>query len=246
VEEIFRNRTYRAAVESSDLVSFAVSCKETNLFIVSKSRWEKEARDAVLRARYAIEHYIGTKQEFSESLTPMDDDPLAPAIIRQMIGDTKLAGVGPMASVAGAIAEYVARAINGIDESGGDVIVENGGDIFMISERDRIVSIHAGEIPVRLGIVIHSAGEGVGISSSSARFGHSMSFGNCDLATVVARHGALSDACATALGNAISSPGDIEQSLSEITAIPDVLGALAICEGKIGITGDISLTAVDR
>lgn len=262
--KIFDNRTYRSRVKGDDLRGFSVTVKETNLFIQAEKDLSQEVLDIVLDARHIIEDYIISREEFKTSLIPIEDDPFAPAVIRAMIVDSARVGVGPMAGVAGAIAEYVARGLIDVSEEGVDaissVIVENGGDIFMVSEGHRVIALHIPpsmthtrremEVVVSesggLGIEISDASQGIGISSSSSSFGHSMSLGLCDLTTVVAESGALSDAAATGLGNSVRDEKDIEGALDNIIAIPGVQGGLVVMGGKIGIKGDIRLTALDN
>jgi ApbE superfamily uncharacterized protein (UPF0280 family) len=238
---IFDNRTYRARSRSTDLVSFAVTVKETNLLVQAETDLVREAYAAVYDARAAVEVYREAHDDFARSLVPVPDDDLAPPVVRQMIRGSRLAGVGPMAAVAGAIAQFVAEKLASLSP---EVIVENGGDIFMRSVKTRVVALlpEGDETPV--GIEIADAAGGIGVSSSSALIGQSLSMGRSSLATVVARSGALSDAAATALGNLVSAARDIEPSLGEITAIPGVIGAVVVIGGKIGVKGGLKLVAL--
>jgi ApbE superfamily uncharacterized protein (UPF0280 family) len=243
LHNIFANRLYRIERKGRDLTAFTVTVKETNLFIQAEGDLAELATDTVLSLRRNIESYIRSRPEFAASLIPIKADPYAPDIVREMIEDSRSAGTGPMAAVAGAIAEGVVRVLSKAG-SGKDVIVENGGDVFMMTGGERVVGLQGADALLNIGIVIpagDSGPSGVGVSSSSAHFGESLSLGGCDLATVVARRGALSDAGATALGNKIKSERDINGALQEIVAIPDVIGAIAVVDGKIGIKGDITL-----
>ena len=75
-----------------------------------------------------------------------------------------------MASVAGAIAQFVAQ---GLLESTNQVIVENGGDIFLKVNRPVNVSVFAGESPLseKIGLKIPSRQMPLGICSSSGTVG---------------------------------------------------------------------------
>lgn len=238
---LFDNRTYRTIARGADLVGFSVTVKETNLFIRAGTDLTEEAYAAVMDARNAVESYIRARAEFQTSLVPVADDPYAPPIIKQMIGDSRLAGVGPMAGVAGAIAEFVARRLL---SAAGEVIVENGGDVFLISGHTRVVALFAENEGPNIGIEAGGASQGLGISSSSAHIGRSLSLGGAELATVVAGRGALSDAAATALGNRVKKIDDIQRALGEITEIPGVSGAVVVAGGKIGAAGDVKIVAL--
>ncbi len=256
--DLYANRVYRIGrieQKSRDLATFTITVKETNLFIQAKADLSKVAVDTVLSLRHNLESYIKSRPEFLTSLKPIDSDRFAPEIAKEMIEDSRTAGTGPMAAVAGAIAERVAIAISNVADAGDkrgsdgkDVIVENGGDVFIVTTGERVIGIYSGDFLFGLGIKV-SAQElgisGIGVSSSSAVLGESLSLGNCDLATVVAKRGALSDAAATALGNKVKNAKDIENGLDEIVDIPDVVGGLVIIDGKMGIKGEITLVALD-
>ncbi len=241
MQPLFENRTYRTISRGSDLFEFCITVKETNLFIRAEKDLTDEAYAAVMDARNAVERYIVSRPEFQTSLVPIADDPYAPSIVKEMIRDSRLSGVGPMAAVAGAIAEFVARRLSGASL---ETIVENGGDVFLVSAGRRVVALYVNNEGPRIGIEIGDARHGCGISSSSAVIGRSLSLGKADLATVVAHTGALSDAAATALGNRVKKVLDIEPALAQVTAIPGVLGAVIIADGRIGAAGDVKIVAL--
>lgn len=247
---LFDNRTYRIGIPEVELSSFTITVKETNLYIRTNNPRTQPVFDAVLSARHSLEQYIADNPQFAATLSPVADDPLAPRFIREMIQDARVCNVGPMAAVAGTLAEIAAWSIvksHQEDERPTEAIVENGGDVYIISPVSRVVSLEwsmdEGK-EGRVGIEIPPSPEGIGISSSSGTFGHSLSLGGCDLATVAAKSGSLSDAAATALGNRIESPEDIEGQTADICRIPGVLGVFVVVGGVIGIQGDIHLTAV--
>lgn len=241
MQQLFENRTYRTLSRGADLVGFCVTVKETNLFIRARADLTDEARRAVMDARAAIERYIRYSPPFQTSLVPVAEDPYAVPIVREMIRVSGLAGVGPMAGVAGAIAEFVARRLRAASD---EIIVENGGDVFLVSADTRVVALHAERQGPNVGIEVGAARQGIGICSSSARIGRSLSLGGSDLATVVAGSGALADAAATALGNRVKKAADIEPALTGITGIPGVAGAVVIAGGKIGAAGDVRVVAL--
>ncbi|MBP5165761.1 MAG: UPF0280 family protein [Oscillospiraceae bacterium] len=144
-----------------------------------------------------------------------------------------------MAAVAGAVAEHVGRALSGLSE---EVIVENGGDVFLIGRRERTVAIYAAESPLSglLGVTVLPQG-GMGVCTSSGTVGHSLSLGRADAAVVIARSCALADAAATRLGNLVRAPDDIEDALERICSVKDVLGALVIIGDRMGAKGDVRL-----
>jgi uncharacterized protein len=236
----YTERAYRRTVKASDLVSFQVRVKETDLWVSTRERLEKETRDLVLHARHQIESYISSHPDFLTTLEPYPDDPLAPPVVKEMISATRPSGVGPMASVAGAIAEFVGQ---GLLKSTGQVIVENGGDIFLMAKRPVTVSIFAGASPLseKLGLLIPARQMPIGVCTSSGTVGHSLSLGAADAACVLAASAALADGAATALGNRIQGKKDLAGVGDWAAGIPGVLGCLAILGDRMTAWGDIEL-----
>ena len=148
---MYEERTYRNLVRTDDLVNFEVIVKETDLLIRAERDLSKEARESILKYRNQLETYIAMHPEFVKSLVPLDEDPYAPEMVREMIRTSALCHVGPMAAVAGAMAEFVSRDLMKVSKQ---VIVENGGDIYLATSRERMVGIYAGTSPLsmKLGI----------------------------------------------------------------------------------------------
>ncbi|MCX8126916.1 MAG: UPF0280 family protein, partial [Dehalococcoidia bacterium] len=151
-----------------------------------------------------------------------------------------LVGVGPMAAVAGAIAEEVGKDLL---EFSPEVIVENGGDIFMKVTKDRLGGIYAGDSPFsgRIAVRVRAADTPLGIATSSGTVGHSLSFGKADAAMVLADSACLADAAATALGNLVVSSADIVPAIEWARRIPGLRGVLVIKGGDMGMWGRVQL-----
>jgi ApbE superfamily uncharacterized protein (UPF0280 family) len=233
-------RTYRERITTEDLVSFNVKVKETDLWISSDTDLTEDARDLVFGARYQIESYIKSHPEFLTNLQPSAEDPYTSPIVGEMIRTTRDLGIGPMASVAGAVAQYVGE---GLLELTDQVIVENGGDIFLKINRPATVSIFAGESPIsgKLGLVIPVRLMPLGICSSSGTVGHSLSMGSSDVICVMSPSPILADAAATVLGNRINSKKDIDNIPNWAGSIDGILGGVAIMDDKMSAWGDINL-----
>jgi ApbE superfamily uncharacterized protein (UPF0280 family) len=157
-----------------------------------------------------------------------------------MIEAGRRAGVGPMAAVAGAIAEYVGRDLLGYSN---EVIVENGGDIFLAMTDPATIAILAGSSPLsnRLGLRADFPQGSVGICTSSGTVGHSLSLGAADAVVVLSESTALADAVATALGNKVGDGADIEAALAAGKAIEGVLGLVVIVGARLGVWGQVEL-----
>jgi len=237
---MFEARTYREKVRPDGLVSFTVVVKETDLFILADSDLSGLALQEVIRHRHQLEHYISKHPEFFRSLRPVQVPAGAPEVVLRMARASEAAGVGPMAAVAGTIAELVGEAL--LDESA-EVVVENGGDIYIKTGRPRVVSIYAGSSPLseKVGLNIKPEDTPIGVCTSSAKVGPSLSLGRADAACVLSGSTALADAAATAVGNAAKSPDDIEKALAVAGGIPGVLGAVVVVGDRLGAWGKVEL-----
>ncbi len=207
------------------------------------------AQELALQYRLQIEKYIQQHPAFAHALSPLSPDALAPPIVKEMLAAGRSAGVGPMAAVAGVIAEYVGK---GLLQSGcQEVVVENGGDIYISRNQDCVVAIFAGESSLSLMTGVKLAGNTmpIAVCTSSGTVGHSLSFGRADSVTVIAKSTALADAAATRLGNEVgrgSDGGGIKRALEKSRKISGVLGVVVICGEKIGAVGDVELVSVSK
>lgn len=239
----YTERNYRNKVTASELDTFHVSIKETDLWVSANSDLKKETEDIVFDLRYKLENYIQSHPEFLSTLEPYPDDLYAPKIVKEMISYSAKAGVGPMASVAGAMAQHVAGRLR---EYSDQIIIENGGDIFMNVSRDVTVSVFAGKSPLseKIGIIIPEKMMPLGVCSSSGRIGHSLSLGNSDVVCILARSAVLADAAATSLGNIIITKKDLGKVAEKAAAIDGILGGVAIMDDEMVVWGDVELKAI--
>jgi ApbE superfamily uncharacterized protein (UPF0280 family) len=234
---------YRGRIRAKDLMAYRVKVKESDLLILSTHNRGKGALEALLEARMALEAYIALHPDFATSLTPVEVESQAPPLVRQMAQAALLSGVGPMAAVAGAIAQAVGEKL--VSEEG-EVVVENGGDIYIRSFKERVVALFAGDSPLSMEVGVKVPGDGArGVCTSSGRIGHSLSWGRAHSVTVVASGAPLADAAATALANLVQGPFDIERTLKRANRIPGVLGAVVICEDRLGAWGELDLVPLE-
>ena len=237
---MYEERTYRNLVKTDDLINFEVIVKETDLLVRAERDLSKETRESVLTCRHQLETYIAANPQFQESLVPLADDPHAPKMVREMIRTSQLARVGPMAAVAGAMAEMVSRDLLKFSK---EVIVENGGDIYLATSKERIIGIYAGNsaLSLKIGIVISPEDSPLGVCTSSGTVGPSLSFGKANAVCLLSKSAALADAAATAVANVVKKKKDIELGLERGREIAGILGALIIVEEKMGVWGNIKL-----
>jgi len=237
---MFENRTYRKQHQKKGLVSFDITVKETNLNIQAQTDLTDKAIKSVLTCRNTIETYINLYPKFAKSLTLIHRPSTAPLIIKDMIKAGQLADVGPMAAVAGAVAEYTGKSLLAYTN---EILVENGGDVFIKSDSETVFNIYAGNSPFSMtsGILVKEREAPYGLCTSSGTLGHSKSFGKADAATVLSDSCSLADAVATRLCNTVNKTSDIKDAIHTGKAIPGVQGIVIIKGKSIGLWGELTL-----
>lgn len=212
---------------------------ETAVTILAEDSFFPVAEESIFRSRDVLQRFIRRDPLFQLTLEPYEAPEDAPPLVRRMCEAAAAARVGPMAAVAGAIAE---RAVADMREAGAEeAAVDNGGDIALLLKSELAVALYAGEGVRGLGFRV-APREGIfGLCTSSATVGPSLSFGVADAATVIAADVALADACATRLGNLVTDPSDevLSAAVAEVRAIPGVEGVLAAAGGKVALKGTL-------
>lgn len=237
----YQKRFYRDWIKTNGLMLQEVIVGETDILVSAEGDLKETAKGLVRKYRDEIERYIKARPYFKASLEPVEPDEAAPLIVKEMIRSSRSAGVGPMASVAGAIAEFVGKALLSFSHQ---IIVENGGDIFLKSDIERNVAVFAGSSPLtsRLFIKIRPQDRHVGICTSSGTVGHSLSFGKADACVIISTSTPLADAVATASCNRVKKKEDIRSGLDFALSIKGIQGALIVCGKDFGVLGDIELS----
>jgi uncharacterized protein len=232
--------TYRNLVICRDLVSFNLMVKETNLYVSAIKNLKSKTLRLVQKYRQQLESYIERYPDFRTSIVPLPLTDDAPLIVQAMLKAGEKAGVGPMASVAGAIAEFTGRELISFSK---EIIIENGGDIFLTSKLPRTIGIYAGSSPFggKIGLEIDPNDTPIGVCTSSGTVGHSLSLGKVDAAVLVSPSATLADAAATAVGNTVKTTDDISQGLELARQIDGITGVLIIKDDKMGSWGNIKL-----
>ncbi|MFC1571127.1 UPF0280 family protein [Candidatus Margulisiibacteriota bacterium] len=236
----YQKRTYRNLVKADNLTRFEVIENETDLLILARDNLYGAARDAVSQYRSQIEQYIATDPHFEKSFSPVKIQKDAPLIIKEMAAAAKQAKVGPMAAVAGALAEFVGKDLLKFSD---EIIIENGGDLFLKINQPRKVGVHAGKSPLsgKIALEIEPGKSPLSICTSSGTVGHSFSFGKADAVIVIAKSACLADAAATAIGNEVKEITDIDHALKLAKKIRGLDGVLIIKDDQMGALGKVKL-----
>ncbi|MCP4745738.1 MAG: UPF0280 family protein [Desulfobacteraceae bacterium] len=236
------SRSYRRLVRS-DLKTSHVAVQQTDLTIYTDIPLTESVKESVLLHRGYLESYIRHNPGFVKALIPLPPDPLAPSIVQKMIKAGACAGVGPMAAVAGSVAEQT-----GLDmlEYTTEILIENGGDIFISTSQPITVGVFAGQSPLSLkvGIALKPRPHPFAVCTSSGTVGHSLSTGIADAVCILGGSCSVTDAVATATGNRVQKTADIQAAIDWARRIDGVDGVLIIIGDAIGAWGQIKLVSI--
>lgn len=222
-------------VKDEKLQIYEVIYKETKLIVTTEKNLSNKILKWIISFRKPLEKYIQSHPEFFTSLKPLTPDKSAPEIVKHMCNITTKVGVGPMASVAGTIAEYVGKKLLYSQKK---VIIENGGDIFVYFDRPIVVGIYAGEhspFSHKVKIKINLVNQPLGICTSSGTVGRSLSFGTADAVTVVSNSASFSDAVATATGNIVKTEKNLHKAVEFAKSFPETMFVSVIKNKSIAI-----------
>ncbi|MDD5730033.1 MAG: UPF0280 family protein [Candidatus Omnitrophica bacterium] len=230
----YQKRFYRDWPGASDLHKAEIIVQETDLYILTDKPIDRDF--AAERARFyrrQIEAYIQKDRRFLTALKPIEVELNAAPIVKGMSRAAKKANVGPMAAVAGAIAEFLGRDL--LKKGFKEVIIENGGDIFLKILKTRRVAIYAGKTKLsnKLYLKIKPQDSPLGICASSATVGHSLSFGRADSVVILSRNALLADAAATAVCNKTFSKEPLRKAVEFARSIKGVVGTVIVCGNSV-------------
>lgn len=232
---------YRLNLKQDELAVYRVKVKQTDLLIRTEGEYREVAERKTKELRRQLEDYIERDPFFLHTFQPYPVSEDAPEVVRLMAGAGILAGVGPMAAVAGAIAELVGRELLKFSE---EVIVENGGDIFIRCKKPRLAGIYAGEhspFSNKIAILVKPEETPLGVCTSSGTVGPSFSMGKADAVVAIAPSSALADASATAIANLIKEDIPIKEVSEKARAIRGLKGVVVIKGDKLAVWGEVDL-----
>lgn len=230
--------------------------KETSAWITADEwKYIEIAKEELTKRRTELERFVRchpfflvTLEPYLPKLYPTAYQTEEPETVRRMLESAGKFGVGPMSAVAGTLAELAVEAMR--DAGARHAIVDNGGDVALLSDREVLVGIYAGsESPFsnRIALKIRPSSPSssrpslVGVCTSSGTVGHSISFGNADAATVVSGSASLSDAAATTLCNSVTDASSAPQAFRTVSQVAGVKGAVVICKDTLASWGEVEL-----
>jgi ApbE superfamily uncharacterized protein (UPF0280 family) len=238
---MYQERTYRSLIAVDDLVSSRVWVGQSDLFILANQDVTEPGRGFLLEVRNDLESYIRRDPSFLTSRVAHSPLHNAPWIVMRMAEVSAYYNIGPMAAVAGAVADCVGQQLM---QSQTDVIIENGGDIFVDTRKPIVFTLYAGEnspFSGKLKFKPKLSGSSFGVCTSSGTVGHSYSQGRADAVCVVSQTASQADAAATAMGNKVKRTKDIGLVIQEASNNHNILGIIVALEDKLGIWGQVEI-----
>jgi ApbE superfamily uncharacterized protein (UPF0280 family) len=193
--------------------------------------------------RQQLEDYLSKNSQVLHALHPVELQGSVPRVVDTMRSVTEPLRIGPMAAVAGVLADLAVESM--LEKNVKVAAVENGGEIYVHTIQTPFnVGLYAGTAPVsaQIGFQIVPSDCPIGVGTSSGTVGHAFSFGKADAATVFAENAAVADASATAVCNTVRGR-DIQQSVETginfAKSLPFIRGAIIVRGDYIGSTGFI-------
>ncbi len=230
------------------LNTFKVCFRETDLLIKAEHCDREYCYQLIKKLRLKLDEYINNNPDFLLSMKPLLIKEGDPEPVKKLKRYAKKAGIGPMAGIAGLFAEKVGKSLlNKLQTE--QVIVENGGDIFLALKEECITGIYAGKdspFSAKIGIKIKPESTPLGICTSAANVGPSLSMGKADAVVVASKSTVMADIMATALANKVKDSRDINRVLAYGKDIEGVIAIVIIKGDKIGIWGDMEIVKIDK
>lgn len=237
---MYQKRFYRGWINRDGLHITRLAVKETDLQILTDKPLDKAfARARIQDYRRKIEAYISRDPRFLTSLKPLEVELTAPGVVQEMAKAARKVNVGPMAAVSGAIAQSLGRDL--LRKGYKDVVIENGGDIFIKSRKTSNIGIYAGKRALwnKIAIRIRPGDMPLGVCTSSGMIGHSLSFGRSDGVIILSKNVALADAAATATANLVNCRKDLEKAVGYARSIRGILGVAVIFRETLATWGKV-------
>lgn len=207
--------------------------------ITDKPEGIQTAKDSINNHRSTLQEYIKNHPRFFQSLDPVPV-PTAPLVATLMAEVAQKANVGPMAAVAGVLADLAVKKM--LSDGCKVAVVENGGEISAVSSTTIDVAVAAGDEPLSKRFGFRLSEFPIGVATSSGRFSHAFSFGDAEVATVFCKNAGLADAAATAVCNIVKGANyqaAIQAGINKALSIQGVEGVLIIFKGFTGTAGKI-------
>ncbi|MEM2970975.1 MAG: UPF0280 family protein [Candidatus Bathyarchaeia archaeon] len=198
------------------------------------------AKNSLKENKRKLEEYIRKNSKFLYSLKPVQVGDDSPIVVKLMAEASEKADVGPMAAVAGVLADLAVEAM--LTKGAHTALVENGGEVSAVSDKPINIALSAGSHPLSKKVGFKLESFPVGVATSSGVYSHALSFGEAETVTVFAEKAGLADAAATAIGNLVIGDNPqkaVENGIGKALSIKGVNGVLIIYKETVGMAGQI-------
>ena len=231
---------YRNKISCRQKYNWRILYKYSDILISCDKDVNLKLKKLIEEIYVILESHIRENPFFQKSLSPLKSKPGYPPIIKKMYEKTALFNVGPMAAVAGAVCDFLALGLNKYCRC---LVIENGGDVFLKSDKDIDVGVYLKNkyFTDKIFLRIKTGDMPCGLCSSSGSFGHSLSLGKSDLVTVMAGSTISADGAATSVANNINSFKDISKTINYYKTTKDIKGILIVKDDKLGVWGKVEL-----
>jgi ApbE superfamily uncharacterized protein (UPF0280 family) len=225
---------------TGNLIKKSFTYKESQCKIISDQQNAIDIAEESIKHHYReLENYIKTNPKFQYALKPLPL-PDGPLVAKLMAQAAQKADVGPMAAVAGVIADLAVQDM--ISAGCGVAVVEDGGEISAQSNIAVDVAVAMGAEPLSRRFGFRLKEFPFGLATSSGRFSHALSFGDAEAAIIFCKDAGLADAAATAVCNVVKGEdvaAAIKTGIDRALAIKGVEGVMIIYQGQVGTAGKI-------
>jgi len=226
--------------EAEGLHRLRYQLRESQCTIITDKLEALEAATSAIRHnRTELERYIQDSPVFQMALEPIEVAE-GPAAVMLMAEASRRAGVGPMAAVAGVLADL---AVERMIRAGAEVaVVENGGEAYFVSDRPMDIAIKAGDTPLSKKVGFRLEEFPVGVATSSGLFSHALSFGEAEAVTIFADNAGIADAAATAVANKVRGDDEVrtvEEAVELGLTIEGVRGVFILYKRHVGLGGEV-------
>ena len=229
---------YRNKISSRQKYNWRILYKYSDILVSCDKDIILKLKKLIEEIYVILESHIRKNPSFGKSLSPLKSRPEYHPMIKKMYEKTALFNVGPMAAVAGVVCDFLA---SGLDNYCRCLVIENGGDVFIKSDKDIDVCVYLKNkyFTDKIYLRIKTGDMPCGLCSSSGSFGHSLSLGKSDLVTVMAGSTISADGAATSVANNINSYKDISKTINRYKTAEDIKGILIVKDDKLGVWGKI-------
>lgn len=246
---MYQPRNYRRFMKREGFSSFQAAYKDSDLWIsVDNESYfpnlDVRVWEWLKGIRSELDAYIEHHNFFSESLEPVEVKEDAPPIAKKMAEASSWAGVGPMAAVAGGVSQEIGIRLQNLKVK--EFMVENGGDLYLLTKEKLTIGLHAGssQFSDKIGIQIEPDKMPLGVCTSAGSVGYSFSLGKADAVVVLSPSAYHADVYATAIGNMVKDASDVDSAISWGAGLPFISGILIAVGDKLGAWGEVSLVEI--